>query len=77
MYKASFDEALNHFDGNLDILVNNSGMIRRHKSEEFPLEDWDMVINLNLNTGVSALPISRKSDAKARQWKNNKYCFNA
>ena len=48
--QASFDEALNHFDGNLDILVNNSGMIRRHKSEEFPLEDWDMVINLNLNT---------------------------
>ena len=30
--------------------MNNSGMIRRHKSEEYPLEDWDMVINLNLNT---------------------------
>lgn len=48
--QSSFDEALNHFDGKLDILVNNSGMIRRHKSEDFPLEDWDKVINLNLNT---------------------------
>ena len=48
--QATFDEALNHFGGKLDILVNNSGMIRRHKSEEYPLEDWDMVINLNLNT---------------------------
>lgn len=48
--QSSFYEALNYFGGKLDILVNNSGMIRRHKSEEFPLEDWDMVINLNLNT---------------------------
>ena len=48
--QAAFEEALNHFGGRLDILVNNSGMIRRHKSEEYPLSDWDMVINLNLNT---------------------------
>lgn len=36
--------------GGLDILVNGAGVQRRHKSEEFPLEDWDFVINVNLTT---------------------------
>lgn len=45
-----FKRALELLDGRLDIMVNNSGMIRRHKSEEYPLGDWDKVINLNLNT---------------------------
>ena len=33
----------------LDILVNNAGMQKRHEWQEFPDEDWDAVINLNLN----------------------------
>jgi len=36
--------------GSLDILVNGAGVQRRHKSEEFPMEDWDFVINVNLTT---------------------------
>jgi len=40
--------------GGLDILVNGAGVQKRHKSEEFPLEDWDFVININL-TSVFAL----------------------
>ncbi|SCC06242.1 glucose 1-dehydrogenase [Weissella bombi] len=35
--------------GKIDILVNNAGMTIRHEWDEFPKEDWDKVINLNLN----------------------------
>jgi len=35
--------------GGLDILVNNAGVQRRHPAEEFPLEDWDHVLAVNLD----------------------------
>lgn len=34
--------------GDVDILVNNAGMIRRHEATEFPLEEWDNVLETNL-----------------------------
>jgi 2-deoxy-D-gluconate 3-dehydrogenase len=40
--------------GGLDILINGAGVQRRHKCEEFPLEDWNFVLNINL-TSVFAL----------------------
>ena len=33
----------------VDILVNNAGTIRRHPAVEFPMEDWDVVVETNLN----------------------------
>jgi 2-deoxy-D-gluconate 3-dehydrogenase len=36
--------------GQVDILVNNSGMIRRDDILEFSEQDWDEVMNLNLKT---------------------------
>lgn len=44
-----FTEAVQALGGRLDILVNNAGVQRRHPSEEFPLEDWDTVMQVNLN----------------------------
>lgn len=35
--------------GGLDILVNNAGAQRRHPAEDFPLEDWDFVLSINLH----------------------------
>ncbi len=35
--------------GKLEILVNNAGTTRRHPAEEFPDQDWDLVLELNLN----------------------------
>jgi len=35
-------------DRKLDILVNNAGIQIRHPVLEFPIEDWDTVIELNL-----------------------------
>ena len=36
--------------GNFDILVNNAGIIRRHPAHEFPAEDWDAVMDVNLRS---------------------------
>lgn len=35
--------------GGLDVLVNNAGAQIRHRAEEFPLEDWDRVLSVNLH----------------------------
>lgn len=35
-------------DGQVNILVNNAGIQIRHSVLEFPIEDWDKVIELNL-----------------------------
>lgn len=46
--KEGFNKAVELLGGHLDILVNGAGVQRRHKSEEFPIEDWDFVIGINL-----------------------------
>jgi 2-deoxy-D-gluconate 3-dehydrogenase len=35
--------------GGLDVLVNNAGTQRRHPAEDFPIEDWDHVLAVNLH----------------------------
>jgi 2-deoxy-D-gluconate 3-dehydrogenase len=47
IYK-SFDEAIKILGGKIDILVNSAGIQRRFKSEDFPIEEWDKVISINL-----------------------------
>ncbi|KAL7268903.1 hypothetical protein RUND412_008457 [Rhizina undulata] len=37
-------------NGRIDILVNSAGIQRRHPSHLFPSEDWNEVIQVNLNT---------------------------
>lgn len=49
VYKG-FEECMKVLDGELDILVNAHGIQRRHSAEEFPLEEWDEVLNVNLNS---------------------------
>ena len=44
-----FAQALEKINGKIDILINNAGVQRRHKCEEFPLEDWNTVLQVNLN----------------------------
>lgn len=48
--KAVFDKALatKEMSGIIDILINCGGIQRRHPSTEFPEEDWDEVLNVNL-----------------------------
>lgn len=50
----AFKDSVNLLENHLDILVNSAGVQKRHKSEEFPMEDWNFVIGVNL-TAVFAL----------------------
>ncbi len=44
-----FAEAMNLLGGKIDVLVNNAGIQRRNKCEDFLYEDWMDVIQVNLN----------------------------
>ena len=46
---AVFANAMDAFGGRLDVLINNAGITRRYKPEDFPREDWDAVLAVNLN----------------------------
>ncbi|KAF6634647.1 MULTISPECIES: 2-dehydro-3-deoxy-D-gluconate 5-dehydrogenase KduD [Paenibacillus] len=46
--KKIVEECVNEF-GNIDILVNNAGTIRRAPLLEYKDEDWDAVMEINLN----------------------------
>lgn len=47
--KQGFAEAVAKL-GSLDILLNGHGIQRRIKSEEFPIEVWDLVLEVNLTS---------------------------
>ena len=59
--KRIIPEATDAF-GRIDILVNNAGVIKRHPAAEFPEEDWDLVIDVNLKA------LFLLSQAAARQF---------
>lgn len=46
----AFSQAVEKLGGHLDIIVNGAGVQRRYKSEEFPMEEWDFVMNVNLRS---------------------------
>ncbi len=46
--KKLFESAVEKF-GTIDILVNNGGTIARFPAKDFPLEEWDRVIEVNMN----------------------------
>jgi 2-deoxy-D-gluconate 3-dehydrogenase len=41
----------------VDILVNNAGINIRHKFEEFPGDDWDQVLQVNLRTVMELIQL--------------------
>lgn len=47
---SGFHECVEKLGGNLDILVNAHGIQRRHSAEVFPMEDYDLVISINLTS---------------------------
>ena len=44
-----FDEAMEILGGRLDVLIPAAGIQRRHLPEEFPIEEWDLVLKINLD----------------------------
>lgn len=47
--QSMFDAVMDAFDGQIDILVNCAGIQIRHPAEEFPIEDWDAIMRVNLD----------------------------
>lgn len=45
-----FIQALNLLGGKLDILLTAHGIQRRHLPEDFPLEEWDEILRVNLTS---------------------------
>lgn len=46
--QTSFKEALDRMDGKIDILINAAGIQRRHLAVDFPFDEWNEVIDVNL-----------------------------
>lgn len=44
----AFSESMELLGNKIDILVNCAGIQRRHPSEDFPMSDWDAVLEVNL-----------------------------
>lgn len=53
--------------GSLDILVNNAGIQHVAAIEDFPVERWDAVIAINLNSAFHTIRLALPA-MKARQW---------
>ena len=47
---AVFNQCLEKLGGDVDILLTAHGIQRRHSAEEFPVEEWDEVLNVNLTS---------------------------
>ncbi|MFD1466550.1 2-dehydro-3-deoxy-D-gluconate 5-dehydrogenase KduD [Lapidilactobacillus mulanensis] len=55
--------------GHIDILINNAGMIKRNPLLESKDEDWDRVININLNAVYHLSLAAAKEFAKQKSGK--------
>ena len=53
--------------GSVDILVNNAGVQHVAPIEEFPRENWDMIIAINLSAAFHAMAAAIPG-MKARKW---------
>lgn len=45
-----FARSLEKLGGDIDILLTSHGIQRRHMAEDFPLEEWDEVLSVNLTS---------------------------
>lgn len=59
-----FTRALAALGDEVDALFNVAGIQRRHFSEEFPIEDWDDVINVNLTAVFSLCQLAAREMIK-------------
>lgn len=56
----AFEKAKGLLEGKLDILIPAAGIQRRHPSEQFPLSDWDEVLNVNLTAVFTLCQLAGK-----------------
>ncbi|MDD3164793.1 MAG: SDR family oxidoreductase [Oscillospiraceae bacterium] len=61
---AAFDEAMQYLDHDIDIMVNNAGMQVRYPCLEFPIEEWNKVLNVNLTSAFILAQLAGQIMAK-------------
>ncbi|MDN5299159.1 MAG: 2-dehydro-3-deoxy-D-gluconate 5-dehydrogenase [Clostridiales bacterium] len=64
----AFESAISKL-GTVDILVNNAGMQIRHPAAEFPIEDWEKVLNVNLSAAFVMAQLAGRAMLEARSGK--------
>ena len=62
----AFAKAVESLGGHLDILVNGAGVQRRYPSEEFPLKEWDFVMNVNLRSVFAMCQLAGRTFLKQK-----------
>ena len=72
--KSVFDRALPLLEGEIDILVNCGGIQRRNPAVDFAEEDWNDVINVNLNSVFFLCQSAGKHMIAKRQGKIINFC---
>ncbi len=60
----NFNLAVEKLGGKLDIIVNAAGVQRRHLSEDFPISDWDFVMEINLHSVFSLCQLAGRQYIK-------------
>lgn len=63
--KRAFNEALEILGGTLDIIVNAAGIQKRYFCEDFPIEEWDKVIEINLTAVFEFTQLAGREMIKA------------
>lgn len=61
-----FIEMINLLGGHLDIFINGAGVQRRHFCEDFPMDDWDDVIEVNLTAAFELAQLSGRQFIKQK-----------
>lgn len=72
--KSIFESALHLLDGKIDILINCGGIQRRNPAVDFLEEDWNEVINVNLNSVFFLCQAAGKHMIPNRQGKIINFC---
>lgn len=62
--KEAFNKSLSLLGNDIDIMINCAGVQKRHPSEEFPLEDWQFVIDINLTAVFELCQLAGKEMIK-------------
>jgi NAD(P)-dependent dehydrogenase (short-subunit alcohol dehydrogenase family) len=53
--------------GGVDVLVNSAGMATRHPAEDFPEDEWDLIMRVNVKGDLPRLSRFRTTNARAGQ----------
>ena len=64
--KEGFEKAVEMLGG-LDIIINSAGIQRRHPSPDFPIEDWNDVMEVNLTAPFDLCQMAAREFLKKEQ----------